>query len=154
LDQTNTSGIWFFGLAGCGKTFASKFCSKFIENPFIIDGDDVRKLISFDLGYSSSDRNIQINRVLGLAQIAIINRQFPVVSTVTMTREILSKCQGLGIEVVEIIRPMAQLHKVRTIYRTDQDVVGKNLKQNKLDTFKIHNNGDQDFEYKLASFVK
>jgi adenylylsulfate kinase-like enzyme len=46
-------GLWLFGQSGCGKTYLSKKISKNIKKPFIIDGDEVRKLISFDLGYRS-----------------------------------------------------------------------------------------------------
>ena len=58
-------GIWLFGLSGSGKTYISKKISKKIKNSFIIDGDEVRKLISFDLGYKKSDRIKQNKRVLG-----------------------------------------------------------------------------------------
>ena len=42
-----------------------------LRKTFVIDGDDVRKLISFDLGYTSAEREIQIKRVFGLAKLAI-----------------------------------------------------------------------------------
>ena len=77
-----------FGRAGAGKTFASQVRNEIIDKSFIIDGDDLRELISFDLGFSKSDREIQIKRVMGLAEIAIKNNQVPIVSTVTMSEEI------------------------------------------------------------------
>ena len=43
------------------------------KNNFVIDGDSVRKLVSKDLGYTLDDRHIQLNRVIGLAEIAISN---------------------------------------------------------------------------------
>jgi hypothetical protein len=150
----NLSGIWFFGLAGAGKTFASHFCSSFIENAFVIDGDEVRKLVSFDLDYSMSDRKVQLRRVYGLAQIAKNNDRFPIVSTVTMTEEIYKKCIEVNIDVVQIIRPLDQLNKVRKIYETDQNVVGKNIQLVELNTIKFHNNGDQAFEEALEKYVK
>ena len=148
------NGIWFFGLAGSGKTLASNFCAKFVDNAFIIDGDEVRKFISFDLGYSLTDRHIQISRMHGLAQIAKINCQFPIVSTVLMTDEIFQKCVHGGIEVVQIERPMDQLRGVRKIYDTDPNVVGQSIQQIKLNTAKIFNNGDNKFEKELEEFVK
>ena len=36
-------GIWFFGLSGSGKTYASKIIKKIKKNSITIDGDDVRK---------------------------------------------------------------------------------------------------------------
>ena len=75
-------GLWFFGLSGSGKTYISKKIAKKIENSFLIDGDVVRSLLSFDLGYSLKDRIKQNKRVLGLAQIAILNNKFPIISSV------------------------------------------------------------------------
>ena len=154
LKKQNMNGIWFFGLAGSGKTLASKVCAKFVDNAFIIDGDEVRKFISFDLGYSLKDRHIQISRMHGLAQIAKINCQFPIVSTVMMTDEIFQKCVHGGIAVVQIERPMDQLCGVRKIYDTGSNVVGQSIQQIQLNTVKIFNNGDNKFEKELEEFVK
>lgn len=153
-EQKNRNGIWFFGLAGSGKTFASKFCAELIENAFVIDGDVVRKFISYDLGYSSSDRIIQVDRVLGVAKIARINSQFPIASTVTMTDKTFQKCNQLSIEVVEITRPMSQIHQVREIYKENQNVVGKHIQQKNFNTKKLHNTGGEDFENTLRAFIK
>jgi len=150
----NSNGIWFFGRAGAGKTFASQACIQLIDSAFIIDGDDVRKLISFDLGFSKSDREIQIKRVLGLAEIAIKNDQVPIVSTVTMSGEIHKRCNQLGISVVNIVRPLDQLTKVREIYATELDVVGKDIKEYASDTTKLYNNGTAEFEDGIRAFVK
>ena len=59
------NGIWLFGLSGSGKTFASKFISHKINNSFIIDGDEVREHISFDLDYDLDSRLIQLKRIFG-----------------------------------------------------------------------------------------
>ena len=148
------NGIWFFGLAGSGKTFASKICAEAIQNGFLIDGDDVRKLVSFDLGYSLSERIVQVSRVLGIAQIALSNHQFPIISTVSMNKEIYHKCSNIGIDVVQIIRPIHQLHKVRNIYENEPNVVGKSILQVELHTNKLHNDGDQKFEDLINAYVK
>mgnify|MGYP001304402099 CR=1 FL=1 len=150
----NSNGLWFFGQAGAGKTFASEVCDKIIDNAFIIDGDEVRKLISFDLGFSKSDREIQIKRVLGLAEIAIKNNRLPIVSTVTMSVGVHRRCQQLGINVVNIVRPVDQLHKVREIYATQSNVVGKDLKEYASETVMLYNNGTAEFEARIKDFVK
>ena len=49
-------GLWFVGLAGVGKTYASNYFIKKIKNSVKVDGDEVRKYISFDLGYGIEDR--------------------------------------------------------------------------------------------------
>ena len=150
----NSNGIWFFGRAGAGKTFASQVCNEIIDNAFIIDGDDVRELISFDLGFSKSDREIQIKRVMGLAEIAIKNNQVPIASTVTMSEGIHRRCHQLGIGVVNIVRPLDQLHKVREIYARQSNVVGKDIKEYASETMKLYNNGTVEFEDEIKDFVK
>ena len=76
------NGIWFFGFSGSGKTYLSNKISKKLKKSFIIDGDEVRKLVSYDLGYKKSDRINQNKRVLGLAKIVIKNGYFPIISSV------------------------------------------------------------------------
>ena len=155
LNRKNSiTGIWFVGLAGVGKTFATQVCRKLINRSFVIDGDDVRKFISFDLGYSLSDREVQIKRVLGLAEIAIKNDRVPVVSTVTMSKEVLQRCDELSFKMAHIIRPIDQLRKVRDIYRTKRNVVGVDILQENLDIQQIHNNGDENFSGVIKSFVE
>ncbi len=51
--------IWIIGLSGSGKSFfAKKLVDKLKKKKKVIwvDGDDVRKFISFKLGYSINDR--------------------------------------------------------------------------------------------------
>ena len=150
----NSNGIWFFGRAGAGKTFASQVCKEIIVNAFIIDGDDVRELISFDLGFSKFGREIQIKRVMGLAEIALKNNQVPIVSTVTMSEEIHRRCHQLGIGVINTVRPLDQLHKVREIYATQSNVVGKDIKEYAPEAMKLYNNGTAEFEDGIKGFVK
>ena len=148
------TGIWFFGLAGVGKTFATQICRKLINHSFLIDGDDVRKFISFDLGYSESDREIQVKRVLGFAEIAIKNDQVPVVSTVTMSKEVFQRCNQLSFEIAHIIRPMEQLIEVRDIYKTERNVVGIDIQQKFFDIQQIYNSGDKSFEGAIKRLVE
>ena len=52
--------VWLIGLSGSGKSFfAKKFVSELKKKKkkvIWIDGDNVRKFITFDLGYSLNDR--------------------------------------------------------------------------------------------------
>ena len=72
-----------YGFAGSGKTAASKFLKK-NKNSIILDGDEIRKYISFDLGYTLRERKIQIKRVFGLVNLSLESKIFPLVSTVYM----------------------------------------------------------------------
>ena len=84
-------GVWFYGLAGSGKTAASQFLKKRIKNSIILDGDKIRKYVSFDLGYTIRERKIQIKRVFGLVNLSLQSKIFPVVSTVYMDGDMKQK---------------------------------------------------------------
>ena len=113
--KERSKGIWFYGLSGSGKSFASSVCKEFIPNAFVVDGDDVRKYVSTDLSYSEIDRKVQTNRILGISKIVIQNKMFPIISTVTMQSDLLVECNKLQIEVVLLSRPMDQIYKAREI---------------------------------------
>ena len=84
-------GIWFFGYSGTGKSFVSRNIKNKIDKSIIIDGDQVRKYISFDLGYSLNEREIQIRRVFGILSLALKSKLFPIVSTVYLNKQIADK---------------------------------------------------------------
>ena len=87
-------GIWLYGLSGAGKSYISKEIYENINiNKIIIDGDDVRKYISHDLGYSKKNRDVQISRLFGIAKISIGSKIFPIISSVWMNKDVLSKCR-------------------------------------------------------------
>ncbi len=139
-------GIWFYGLSGSGKSFASSVCKEFIPNAFVVDGDDVRKYVSTDLSYSKIDRKVQTNRILGISKIVIQNKMFPIISTVTMQSDLLGECNKLQIEVVLLNRPMDQIYQVREIYKNSSNVVGKDIVLEKFDTRTLANDGTDKFE--------
>lgn len=151
----NDRGIWFYGLAGSGKTFASGLIKTKVSNPFIIDGDDVRRLISDDLGYTNEDRKIQLQRVIGLAQIAVMNQKYPIVSTVSMNASIFDQCNELGLRVVNILRPRGQIIAARmSLYQNGKNVVGKDIPQQSVKTEKIKNDGSVNFKKLVLDYVK
>ena len=148
------AGIWFYGLAGSGKTHASTVLTSKISQPYVIDGDAVRTLISFDLGYTSGERCTQIKRILGISRLTIQNKFFPIASSVFMNQETLNECRMHSIEVIEISRSRDQLHANRKIYENKENVVGKDIIQDKLTTIKIFNDGSQKFEQEILSYVE
>ena len=145
------TGIWFYGCY-VGKTFASKRCAKLTQNAFLIDGD-LRQLISFDLGYSKADRTKQLQRVYGLAKLAILNSNFPVISTVMMNNEIIQACDKIEF-LVQIERPLDQVYEARPIYSKSRNVVGKDIFLENLNTDKIFTTGDHKFIEVLQQYVK
>ena len=144
--KQRSKGIWFYGLSGSGKSFASSVCKEFIPNAFVVDGDDVRKYVSTDLSYSEIDRKVQTNRILGISKIVIQNKMFPIISTVTMRSDLLGECNKLQIEVVLLNRPMDQIYQVREIYKSKSNVVGKDIVLQKFDTTALTNDGTNNFD--------
>ena len=126
------TGIWFFGLSGTGKSFASKFTGKYHKNCLIIDGDVVRKYVSFDLGYSKKDRDKQIKRVLGISRIAIESNLFPIISTVYMNSKIAGIAKQNRIEVIKIERDMKKIFKMNKVYKNKKNVVSLDIKYPKI----------------------
>ena len=141
-----SKGIWFYGLSGSGKSFASSVCKEFIPSAFVVDGDDVRKYVSTDLSYSEIDRKVQTNRVLGISKIVIQNKMFPIISTVTMQSDLLVECNKLQIEVVLLNRPIDQIIQVREIYKNESNVVGKDIVLEKFDIRTLTNDGTNKFD--------
>ena len=149
-----TKGLWFYGLAGSGKTFASSHVCSLIDHSFVIDGDMVRKFVSADLTYNVADRAKQIGRIFGIGKIAIENQMFPIMSSVSMSDDMLLKCISEKIAVIQIKRSFEQLQKARDLYREGKNVVGVDLPLADLDTPTLENDGTCSFELILVDYVK
>lgn len=130
-------GIWLFGLSGSGKTYLSKKISKKIKNSFLIDGDQVRSLISFDLGYSLRDRKIQNKRVLGLSKIAILNKFFPIISSVYLDPQIVKDIKK---NKIKIIRITSKSNKINKKIKSKRNIVGKSIIQPNIKCKEFVNN--------------
>ena len=140
-------GVWFYGYSGSGKTYSSKYLSKFIKHPFIIDGDDIRKNISYDLGYDEYDRIVQTKRVLGLAKITIAQKFFPIISTSYLNSDIAKKGTSVGILVVQIIRNKKHLN----VIKFKGNILGSDIK---LDSFKVKKIiNDHNIKIKIKSLI-
>tara|TARA_X000000950_G_scaffold284279_1_gene387045 strand:- start:14 stop:466 length:453 start_codon:yes stop_codon:yes gene_type:complete len=137
-------GIWLFGLSGSGKTFLSKKISVKIKNNFLIDGDQFRSLISFDLGFSLKDRKIQNKRVLGLAKIAIVNKFFPIISSVYLDPRIVQDIKKNKIKIIKINSNSE--NKINKKIKNKRNIVGKSIIQPNIKCKVFTNN------YKDANF--
>jgi|TARA_B100001964_G_C14041719_1_gene512963 transposase len=129
-------GLWFFGISGSGKSFLSKFLKKKIKNSILLDGDDVRKFISFDLSYSIYDRIIQTKRMLGFAEIFIKNRLFPIISTVYLNKKVYLNAKKIGILVVKVER---EKNKTNLKLKNKKNVVGIDITLPKFKCLVIKN---------------
>ena len=148
-------GIWFYGLSGSGKSFASELLSKKIKHSCLIDGDVVRKYISYDLKYSKKDRNIQLHRMLGISRISIESNIFPIISTVWMNKKILVESKKVGIKVIKIETDINNLINTHKTYKNKKDVVGINLRYSRnLITETIINNKDKEYWKTLKKLIQ
>jgi adenylylsulfate kinase len=67
--------IWFTGLSGAGKsTLAERLQQYFSQNnikSYILDGDNIRKGLCKDLGFSDADRKENIRRVAEVSKLFV-----------------------------------------------------------------------------------
>jgi len=83
--------IWLTGIPGSGKTTLALELQKFYQQknlPLeILDGDEIRKTISKDLGFSPEDRKEHNRRVIFVAQILAKNGVTTIVPLISPYRE-------------------------------------------------------------------
>ena len=132
-------GLWLFGLSGSGKSYLSNKISKKIKNSFIIDGDEVRKFISFDLGYKKSDRIQQNKRVLGIAKIVMKNGYYPIISSVYLDPKIFLEARKKKIRVINVLASDSRINRKLL---NKKNIVGKSIKQEKINCEIFENNGN------------
>ena len=92
LDE-NASGrlIWLTGPSGAGKSTIAKELSERLRSSGtrveILDGDEIREVISPELGFSKEERNIQIDRIGYIASLLTRNGVDVIVSAISPYRE-------------------------------------------------------------------
>jgi len=82
--------VWLTGLSGSGKTtIAQKLADTFDGSRFIelMDGDEIRKGLSRDLGFSKEDRNEHNHRVIFCSKLLSRNGVIVVVALISPYRE-------------------------------------------------------------------
>ena len=119
------------------------------------DGEvDCNKFLSFDLGYSISDRKVQIRRILGLAKISLKSNLFPIISTVYMDKHVAKQLKKNNIQLFEITRDLKEIMKWHKTYKNKKNVVGRDLKISKIKSKKIFNSGEIDFCRNIKKLIK
>ena len=123
--------LWFIGLSGVGKSFASEYLKKKIKKSIKVDGDVIRKYISYDLDYTLLDRKEQIRRVMGIGKFLIYSNLFPIISTVYMNKKTFEECK-----------------------KNIKNVVGKDIILPNIKTKIIENSGCKNFYKELNKLIK
>ena len=63
--------VWLTGLPGAGKSTVARLVAEALQRQgravTVLDGDEIRRTISRDLGYSAADRDENVRRVIALA---------------------------------------------------------------------------------------
>ncbi len=90
--------IWLTGLSGAGKTTLG---NSIVDNlkmdhiSILIDGDEIRKGLNSDLGFSVSDRIENVRRVAHMAKLLSNKGFFVIVSLITPTGSMRKKAKEI-----------------------------------------------------------
>lgn len=92
------SAIWLTGIPASGKTTLSILLKDYLQKKnipaIILDGDEIRKTVSKDLGFSPQDRKEHNRRVIEIAKLLVKNNFtaiIPLISPYRETRDLARK---------------------------------------------------------------
>jgi adenylylsulfate kinase len=121
--RNNPSVFWFFGLSGSGKSTLSNLLRDELKIKGIstvsIDGDQLRKGINQDLGFSSEDRMENIRRSAEIAKLLLENHAVVIASFITPEEQHREKVREILGTAVRFIFVDADLNTCR-----ERDVKG------------------------------
>ena len=148
--------IWIIGLSGSGKSFFASKLKKKIKNSVIVDGDEVRKYFTSNLGYSKKDRKKNSQFIQTLCKF-LERQKFTVLCPILsifpshqkQNRKIFKKY--LQIYLRSDIK-ILQKKNDKNIYRLKKNVVGKDIKFPK--PFKSHFVFQNQYDRKFNQLIK
>jgi adenylylsulfate kinase len=106
--QTRSEGlvIWLTGLSGSGKTTTGRALEKYFrENGSkveFLDGDELRRTISSELGFSKEDREMHAKRVTYLSHLLSRNGVIVIVALISPYRAIREYARNLTGNFIEV----------------------------------------------------
>lgn len=151
--------IWIIGMSGSGKSFLAKKLQKKIKNSVVIDGDEVRKKFTYNLGYTKTDREKNSKFIQNLCSflekqnitvICSILSIFP--SHQKKNRKIFKKYYQIYIEASK--KDIVSRNK-KKIYSLKKNVVGEDIEFPKpyKSNLIIKNKFDQSYKKNIKKII-
>ena len=82
-----TFSVWITGISGAGKTTLAKNINAVLNSnqhaSVILDGDEIRKKMSKDLGYSVKDRDENIRRIACMSELLSHQNIITIISVIS-----------------------------------------------------------------------
>jgi adenylyl-sulfate kinase len=108
-DRSNGFIVWFTGLSGAGKSTLAKTIAPILKRQMpveVLDGDEIRRHLSFGLSYTKEDRDTNIRRIGYVARLLARNGVAAVVAAISpyaATRhEVRVAAESEGVAFLEI----------------------------------------------------
>lgn len=78
--KNSGSVIWLTGLSGTGKTTLGRRLQESFSNSILLDADEIRTYVNFDLGYRPEELFLNVQKIAGMAKI-LSDQGFTVIIT-------------------------------------------------------------------------
>lgn len=155
--------IWITGMSGSGKTFyANKICThlkKKYKNIFLIDGDEIRKYLTYKLKYSVSDRRKNSKFIQDLCKYLEKKNFFVVCAILSIFPSHQKKNRSLFKKYIQIsikVEKDKLIKRNKKLIYKKKNVVGKKIRYPKpyKPDLLIKNSFDKDYEKNLKKIFK
>ena len=128
--------IWIIGLSGSGKSFLAnkiyKNLNKKRKKVISIDGDEIRKYITYDLKYSIKDRRKNSKLISDLCKLLEKKGYIVICSILSIFKDHQKKNRKKFKKYVQVYinSDLKKLKKANTnkVYKSKKNVVGKDIK--------------------------
>tara|TARA_Y100000741_G_C17998188_1_gene454940 strand:- start:156 stop:641 length:486 start_codon:yes stop_codon:yes gene_type:complete len=128
--------IWIIGLSGSGKSFLAnkiyKDLNKKRKKVICIDGDEIRKYITYDLKYSIKDRRKNSKLISDLCKLLEKKGYIVICSILSIFKDHQKKNRKKFKKYVQVYinSDLKKLKKANTnkVYKSKKNVVGKDIK--------------------------
>ncbi len=92
--------VWFTGLSGSGKSTLSREVERELFarglRAFLLDGDNLRRALNADLGFSHADRTENIRRTAEVARLLAMAGEATITAFISPYREDREKARGIA----------------------------------------------------------